>query len=236
MDNRRLLSVYLREAGATVSLAENGLIGSTQALAAAAEGQPFGVILMDMQMPELDGYGATARLRAKGYAGPIIALTAHAMAEDREKCISAGCTDYLSKPVRRDHLIEMVARYLHPAPMPAVPTQNMPPGLRSTSTEKEILAYLNEYIGQLPAMVEELRTSIERGTLQDLAQKSHNLRGTGGLYGLMPITDAAGRVEDLITAGAPVEAIRDEVSRLIDVIRSVEGFKEFSPPTARAAV
>jgi DNA-binding response OmpR family regulator len=67
---------------------------------------------MDMQMPELDGYSATAKLRSLGYLGPIIALTANAMAADRDKCIQAGCTDYLSKPVSRPLLLEAVRRHL----------------------------------------------------------------------------------------------------------------------------
>ncbi|MEX0744454.1 MAG: response regulator, partial [Phycisphaeraceae bacterium] len=112
VDNRQLLSVYLRQAGASVTLAKNGQIGCHKALSAMARGKPFNMILMDMQMPVLDGYGATARLRAKGYAGPIVALTAHAMTEDRARCIQAGCTDYLSKPIRRDELLMALSRYL----------------------------------------------------------------------------------------------------------------------------
>jgi signal transduction histidine kinase/ActR/RegA family two-component response regulator len=111
-DIRRLLSAYLQHAGAQVELAENGRVGYEAALGAHLSGRSFDVILMDMQMPEMDGYAAAGRLRAQGYAGPIIALTAHAMAEDREKCLSAGCTDYLSKPVNRNELLKKVARHL----------------------------------------------------------------------------------------------------------------------------
>jgi CheY-like chemotaxis protein/HPt (histidine-containing phosphotransfer) domain-containing protein len=244
-DNRRLLALYLRDAGAEVTLAENGRIGCDEALAAAATGDPFGVILMDMQMPELDGYGAAALLRAKGYTGPIVALTAHAMAEDRDKCLSAGCSDYLSKPVRRDLLLATVARHLHSTVQrtdtsTAVDSQTIPSAVRandeaapstvrSNITDEGILVFLDSYVRELPARVAELEACLARKDLDNLSLKTHNLRGTGGLYGLMPITEAAATVENLIHAHASIDVIATKVEALIDVLRRVEGFDAKMP-------
>jgi PAS domain S-box-containing protein len=122
-DNQRLLSLHLRRAGAQVTVVENGRLAVDAIQAAGAGGGPgpthFDLVLMDMQMPELDGYAAAATLRQRGYAGPIVALTAHAMAGDRERCIAAGCDEYLSKPADRQMLIgtvrEMVDRGRRPA-------------------------------------------------------------------------------------------------------------------------
>ena len=107
-DNQRLISFLLKKAGAEVDMAENGELGYRKATAASESGSPFDVILMDMQMPIMDGYTASTKLRGDGYNGPIIALTAHAMAEDRNRCIEAGCTDYTTKPVDRAKLIELI--------------------------------------------------------------------------------------------------------------------------------
>ncbi|MEO2046272.1 MAG: ATP-binding protein [Pirellulales bacterium] len=110
-DNQRLISFVLKKAGAEMTIADNGQIAFDLAIAARDEGNPFGVILMDMQMPVLDGYQATRRLREEGYTQPIIALTAHAMATDRQKCIDAGCDDYSIKPIDRKKLIALVSQY-----------------------------------------------------------------------------------------------------------------------------
>jgi signal transduction histidine kinase len=110
-DNQRLISFFLKKAGADVTVAENGRIALELALAAHDEGTPSDVILMDMQMPVLDGYSATAELRDAGYRGPVIALTAHAMSGDKDKCIIAGCDDYATKLIDRKKLIAMVAQY-----------------------------------------------------------------------------------------------------------------------------
>jgi CheY-like chemotaxis protein len=121
-DNRRLIALTLNKAGFEVSYAENGAEGVTVALAACGSGEPFDVILMDMQMPILDGYGAARRLREAGYDGPIIALTAHAMQGDREKCLAAGCDDFIAKPANRRELVEKIVRYLRKRKQDSDPT------------------------------------------------------------------------------------------------------------------
>ncbi len=113
-DNQRLIAFLLRKVGAEVTLAENGQEAHDMALAARDEGTPFDVILMDMQMPVMDGYEATAKLREAGYTGSIIALTAHAMSSDRDKCLNAGCDDYVTKPIDQKTLISAVAKYTSP--------------------------------------------------------------------------------------------------------------------------
>jgi len=101
-DNQKLFAFHLRKAGAEVTVAENG----KQALVLVQQIKP-NVILMDMQMPEMDGYEAARKLRANGCGLPIIALTAHAMDGDRERCLEAGCNEYLAKPIDKHTLIDM---------------------------------------------------------------------------------------------------------------------------------
>jgi PAS domain S-box-containing protein len=119
-DNQRLISFLLKKAGAKVVVAQNGQEAVDKALTAAADqktdGQvpepPFDLILMDIQMPVMDGYEAARQLRRGGFAGPIIALTAHAMPQDVRRCTDAGCDFHLSKPIDRRVLIETIAKFL----------------------------------------------------------------------------------------------------------------------------
>lgn len=106
LDNQALVKKMLMLAGATVEIANNG----REAIQKALNGN-FNLILMDLQMPEMDGYEATRELRRRGFNRPIIALTAHAMKEERKRCLDAGFDDQLTKPVERDILIATLAEY-----------------------------------------------------------------------------------------------------------------------------
>lgn len=107
-DNQRLISFVLKKAGAEVVVVEHGQLAVDAALRAIDSEEPFHVVLMDMQMPVLDGYGATALLRSRNYRRPVIALTAHAMNSDCAKCLAAGCDAYATKPIDREALLTLI--------------------------------------------------------------------------------------------------------------------------------
>lgn len=109
VDNRRLIAFTLRAAGAEVTLAENGRIALAVLEDAAAEGRPFDLVVTDVQMPEMDGHALARAIRARGMTLGIIALTAHALAEDRAASLAAGCSDHLNKPIDRARFIEACA-------------------------------------------------------------------------------------------------------------------------------
>lgn len=106
-DNQWLIRLYLEKPGAKVSLASNGL----EAVEMAAK-EKYDLILMDIQMPEMDGFTATREIRKAGYEGPIIALTAHAMSDMKDKSKDVGCSDYLSKPIQKELLLEGIQKAL----------------------------------------------------------------------------------------------------------------------------
>ena len=111
-NNRRLISALLEKSGAEVDVVENGQQAIEMALEAVKRQQPYDVVLMDMVMPEKDGFTATRQLREAGYTGGIVALTANEGNGARQECLAAGCDDYATKPVDRDTLIEVISKWV----------------------------------------------------------------------------------------------------------------------------
>ena len=109
LDNQRLVRYLLEKAGAQITIVGDGKRAVQRLLDEPAE--PFDIVLMDMQMPVMDGYQATRTLRERGYAGPVIAVTAHAMDGDRQKTLDAGCDDYATKPYHPPQLLSLIRRY-----------------------------------------------------------------------------------------------------------------------------
>lgn len=116
LDNQRFIAFVLKKLGAEVVVAENGRMAARLIAASETDGKPFDLILMDMQMPVMDGYQTTQYLRSQNWPGPIIALTAHAMQDDRKKCLDVGCSDYLAKPIDRDRFTELLIQYIGASP------------------------------------------------------------------------------------------------------------------------
>ncbi|MDN3522598.1 ATP-binding protein [Halomonas ramblicola] len=208
IDNQLLLSTILRRQGLEVEIADNGQAAVTQAQAALDANAPFDLILMDMQMPRLDGYGATSRLRARGYTGPIVALTAHAMSGERERCLLAGCDDYLSKPIDRPLLLATVESYLkHDQVVGPEPTTTATlsgsdesgegggPLYSSFADDPDMEELVVGFVERLPLQVHDIRSAVDAGDLGLVRRLAHQLKGAAGGYGFMPVSRDAGALE-----------------------------------------
>jgi signal transduction histidine kinase/CheY-like chemotaxis protein/CHASE1-domain containing sensor protein/HPt (histidine-containing phosphotransfer) domain-containing protein len=220
-DNQRLIRTILSVAGAQVELAADGREAVAKAQAAS-----FDVVLMDMQMPVMDGYEATRTLRSQGYAVPILALTAHAMTADRQKCLAAGCTDHLTKPIDRTQLLVTVARYAGKeisgrglaAPPPQAPAGS--PVRRSLGNDPELAGVLGQFVNGLPGQIEAMSLAAQAGRREELQRLAHRLKGAGGSYGYPELTEAARGLEAAARAG-DVEAAGIALGRLIAMSRAI---------------
>ena len=255
LDNQRLISLHLRRAGAQVDIADNGRIGVDRFEAAAAQGEPYDLLLMDMQMPELDGYGAASLLRSRGVQTPIVALTAHAMADDRQKCLSAGCTDYLTKPIERQLLLQTVAEYLARArgarppgatPSPTRSSVTVPVTLTpdqvlrsSVRDDPEMGEVIGQFVAELPRHAVRMQQLLEQRSFEELRRLVHQLKGAGGGYGFTAITDCAAVAEQRIRAKGTLDNIAAAIEDLVRLLRNVEGYdrnrEQLAASTPRAA-
>jgi PAS domain S-box-containing protein len=234
-DNQRLLQMQLGDAGASVTTAKDGRIAVDL-----TDKQTFDLILMDMQMPVMDGYAATKELRRRGLTTPIIALTAYAMAEDRARCMASGCTSYLSKPVDEEKLLKTVQEHLGSDHSP-VPTESAGAGIgpvllagnaavnpikSSHADNPRIMEIVPEFVADLPGKVRAMIDFLERNDLPALQQIAHQLCGSSGGYGFAPVTQPARTVEQSIKEGKALECIGAEVQSLIELVRRVDGYDE----------
>ena len=169
--NRKLIELVLRRAGAMVVAAENGRIGADLALQ-----QDFELIFMDMQMPVMDGYTATRLLRDRGVTVPIVALTAHAMSGDEDKCREAGCSDFLTKPIDPDSLLSAAndilaadAKRRGDRERTATAADDQP--LRSSlpTDDPEFRAIVEEFVGRLEAKLGSMREALAAKNFAGLA-------------------------------------------------------------------
>jgi len=204
-ENRDVITLHLRHAGCEATAAEDGQQAYDMAMMAQRNGDAFDVILMDMQMRVMDGYTATSKLRADGYTGVIIALTAHAMKEDRQRCLRVGCDEYATKPVNVPGLLQMMARFSGRMGAPSVAQQML---------ENPVLRQLTrKFVDGIPATTTALRELAARGAWEELAVGSHRLSGAGGAYGFDEITREAKALERTARGGNAGE-VEEGIARL----------------------
>jgi PAS domain S-box-containing protein len=234
--NRTIATTMLTRRGHTVVVAENG----EEAVAAfdRDEARPFDLILMDVQMPVLDGLEATGRIRQKERASgghvPIVALTARAMAGDRELCLQAGMDDYVSKPLRANELMAAIERVV-PAPLAPArePDGARPDRLRTHATfdpdtalasvdgDASLLAeVVRIFRKEGPRAMTEIDRAIRDGEAAGLDRAAHRLKGSLGTFGARTATALArqletmGRSGDLHGTGDVAVALGAELGRL----------------------
>lgn len=227
-DNQKIILFHLKNSGLKIEVANNGLEAKQKALA-----DSFDLILMDMQMPLCDGYAATAHLRQAGYSAPIIALTANAMKHDREKCISAGCSEYLSKPISPDLLIKTIKKYLIQNKSDTSSRKenqnndlllvNEPENdfLDSISGDPEFLQIVDEFVSRLPSRSEDLMHSIREGNIGRVKTISHQLKGSAKMYGFPEISDLAHEIENSINKEDSIIRLNNLVKELSNLLLSI---------------
>jgi PAS domain S-box-containing protein len=215
--NQRLISLMLRKMGVTVDLAANG----EEAVKMALQGH-YNLVLMDMQMPIMDGVEAVTILKKNDYRVPIVALTANAMQEDKDKCFKAGCVEFVTKPISRESLFSVASRYLEKSDDHVFDQE---PILSSLLDEDgDFIDLVQKYIRELPNYQKQIDAFFTGENWPELRNIIHQLKGTAGSYGYQVITDQAAKVEFQI-----INKNYNEVALLIKQLknlirRAISGF------------
>jgi PAS domain S-box-containing protein len=209
-DNRTITIAYLQDTPYCVEVAENGAIAFEKFIAG-----HFDLVLMDRQMPVMDGLTATRAIRAweksKGRSPtPILALTAAALKGDRESCVEAGCTAYLTKPIKQDVLLQAIKDFagLATPQVQAAPSQDVTRAARREVRNAEFLTSRR-------LDVVRMRDALHRQDFATIGMLSHGMRGAGGMFGFQPISEIGAELElaashaDDIASHKWVEALSD---------------------------
>ncbi len=214
--NQKLALALLKKQGHTVEIAKTG-----REAVEVLERQAFDVVLMDVQMPEMDGMEATAEIRRrerqKDGRVPIIAMTAHAMKGDRERCLEVGMDGYVSKPIQTHELFSAIAAVIHKAanaPASARPTASENGGildeaeaLTRVGGDHDLLKSLTEvFFDSYPAQLTQMREAITGGDAPQVYRLAHTLVGAVGIFGARPTLEAAARLEAMGREGMLVGA------------------------------
>jgi signal transduction histidine kinase/DNA-binding response OmpR family regulator len=204
--NQRLITAYLQATGAGHTIVDNGAEAMTQTLTGA-----YDLVLMDVQMPIMDGVTATELIRASGYCGPIVALTANVMRSDIERYRTSGCDDVLGKPIDRAKLYAVLRRHLQAAGDP-------------TASAADINAMLErvgaKFRARLPETVTQLEEALARADWAEVASRAHQLKGIAGSVGLPQLTALAAPVEAAALAGQ-AEAAHHHCESLLSAMRAL---------------
>jgi len=219
--NQRLAIRLLEKQGHTVVI-----VGDGQAAVAAVAQQSFDVVLMDVQMPLLDGLQATAAIRAQEQTTsthlPILALTAYAMKGDAERCLAAGMDGYLAKPIKAEALTAALQGLLDGtsavSPAPSVPPIDLAQALDDLGGEKALLEDITAlFLADAPVSIDQLRTAIARGDAGQTREIAHSLKGAVAAlgattaYAIAAELEAMGHAGDLQGAAAVLHRLDDEI-------------------------
>jgi two-component system sensor histidine kinase/response regulator len=256
--NQQIALELLEGAGAKVEVAGSGRVVAEKVLAAP---ENFDLVLMDLQMPELDGYEATARLREDPRCAklPIVAMTAHAMAEERERCLAAGMNDHISKPIDPDAMFRTIARWLPPsvaarmvdagaAPritgvdmLPDLPGVDVQAGIRRTGGNQQLYRQLLEkYVMGQSNVAQSLRAALAAGDRALAERLAHTAKGVSGNVGALEPQQAAAELEQAIRNKRESAELLDRFERALramtDMLRNALGTDAQTAPPAPISV